>query len=304
MDQDSRTDESRERALSSEPSSTRPNPFDDDDNLSARKRRRTSLSGSRSTSVETTLSQDIITIAAAASGIHPMKVDTPEPTLPSTPARSEHPAEPVSSKVTINLRNVDLEATPTSPTSPTPSRQRAGRVRASVEADEVDMGPTRSVEDALSPSSVFDSSEAAVVVIDDMDDDDVQFSTTTELLPAFPRTELSSIVSRFPWGGVGESPQDTVSRLSNFFRQRESPGAQLYGELISDYPPEPVGVDDAIFPSHAWLNKCLSYARLEFRTTVIEVYRENRAFWSVLPELFYHFSSRYGYLFEKALVSS
>ncbi|KAI0864522.1 hypothetical protein F4860DRAFT_529137 [Xylaria cubensis] len=91
------TDDSRERALSSEPSSTRPNPFDDDDsNLSARKPRKTSLSGSPTASVGTALSHDN-TIAALDT--YDMKVDTPEPTLPSTPDRTDRPVEPVSSRL-------------------------------------------------------------------------------------------------------------------------------------------------------------------------------------------------------------
>ncbi|KAI3337478.1 hypothetical protein HD806DRAFT_41673 [Xylariaceae sp. AK1471] len=278
MDQDSRTDESRERALSSEPSSTRPNPFDDGD-LSARKRRRTSLSGSRSTSVETALSQDN---TIAASDIHDMKIDTPEPALPSTPARPNHQAERVSSRVTINLRNADsLEATPTSPTSPTPSRQQAGHVRASVEAPEVDMAPTHPVEDASS-SSVLDSpEEEAGISVEDLEKDvefeDVQFSTI-DPHSAFRRaTGLSSIVSDFPFRCEGESPLDTAARLVTYFRQ------------------QPGNVDEGVLPIHTWLNRCVSYARSELRATVLEAFRENRAFWTYLPELFYHIAPRLHY---------
>ncbi|KAI1124983.1 hypothetical protein F5Y10DRAFT_248045 [Nemania abortiva] len=277
MDQDSRTDESRERALSSEPSSTRPNPFDDDEsNLSARKRRRTSLSGSRSTSVETALSHDN---TIAASDIHDMKVDTPEPTLPSTPDRSDPPAdpEPVSSRVTINLRNADsLDATPTSPVSPTPSRHQPGHVRASVEAPEVDMAPTHSVDDASSSSSTLDSPGPAGISVEDLEDD-VQFSTI-ELQPSLRRpADLNFIVSEFPYRYEGELPQDTVARLSNYFRQ------------------QPGHVDEGLLSIHNWLNRCIACARPELRTTIIEIYRENRVFWSVLPDLFYHFGQRLNY---------
>lgn len=296
MDQDSRTDESRERALSSEPSSTRPNPFDDDDsNLSARKRRRTSLSGSRSTSVETALSHDN-TIAASDS--HDMKVDTPEPTLPSTPAHSDHAAaaaaEPVSSRVTINLRNADsLEATPTSPISPspTPSRQRPGHVRASVEAPEVDMVPTYPMDDASS-SCTLDSPGPAAVSTKDLEDE-VQFSPI-ESQSSFRRmADLNFIVSDFPYRYDGELPQDTVARLSSYFRQRKSHMALLYGSLLSNLLTlEPGHVDEGLLSIHNWVNRCLSCARPELRTTITEVYRENRIFWSVLPDLFYQFGQR------------
>ncbi|KAI0481445.1 hypothetical protein F4859DRAFT_419896 [Xylaria cf. heliscus] len=277
MDQDSRTDESRERALSSEPSSTRPNPFDDDDsNLSARKRRRTSLSGSPSTSVGTALSHDN---TIAASDTHDMKIDTPEPTLPSTPDRPDRPdrpAEPVSSRVTINLRNADsLEATPTSPASPTPLGRRPGHVRDSVEAPDIDMAPTHPVDDASSSSSTFGSPEPVGISAEDLEDDN-QFAAR-EPQCSFRAADLSSIVSDFPYRCEGELPHDTVARLSNYFRQ------------------QPGNVDDGLLPIHNWLNRCLSSARLELRTTILEVYRENRVFWGLLPDLFYHFGHRLGY---------
>ncbi|KAI1422322.1 hypothetical protein F5Y12DRAFT_717436 [Xylaria sp. FL1777] len=297
MDQDSRTDESRERALSSEPSSTRPNPFDDDSSVSARKRRRTSHSGShsgsRSTSVETALSHDN---TIAASDIHDMKIDTPEPTLPSTPACSDPPAEPVSSRVTINLRNADsLEATPTSPASPTPSRRRASRVRASVEAPEADMAPTHPVDDASSSSSTLDSPGAAGISVEDLEDD-VQ-SSPIEHQPSFRRTaDLSSVLSDFPYRCEGELPHDTVIRLLNYFRQRESQKAKTYNNSLSDPPTlEPGNVDEGLLSIHNWLNQCLSCARFEHRITIVEVYRENRAFWIGLPDLFYQFGQRLNY---------
>ncbi|KAK5627808.1 hypothetical protein RRF57_003523 [Xylaria bambusicola] len=294
MDQDSRTDESRERALSSEPSSTRPNPFDDDSSASARKRRRTSHSGShsgsRSTSVETALSHDG---AIAVSGARDMKVDTPELTLPSTPDRPQHLAEPVSSRVTINLRNADsLEVTPTSPASPTPSRLRASRVRASVEALDVDMAPSHSVDDASSSSSTLDSPGIAGITVEDLEDD-IQ-SSPIERQPALGRTaDLSSIVFDFPYRCDGEPPHDTVNRLCNYFRQRESRKVKSSQNLASDLStPELGNVDEGLLSIHSWLNQCLLCARLENRATIIEIYRGNRAFWATLPDLFYQFGQR------------
>ncbi|KAI1743518.1 hypothetical protein F4680DRAFT_347067 [Xylaria scruposa] len=275
MDQESRTDESRERALSSEPSSTRPNPFDDDDsNLSARKRRRTSLSGSPSASVGTALSHDN---TIGASDTSDMKVDTPEPTLPSTPDRPNRPAEPVSSRVTINLRNADsLEATPTSPASPTPLGQRPGHVRDSVEAPEIDMAPAHSLDDTSSSSSTFGSPEPVGINAEDLEDD-LDILAAREPQCPFQTPDLGSIVSDFPYRFDNELPQDTVARLSNYFRQ------------------QPGNVDDGLLSIHNWLNRCLSSARLELRTTIIEVYRENRVFWVLLPDLFYHFGQRLSY---------
>ncbi|KAI1435773.1 hypothetical protein GGR50DRAFT_693844 [Xylaria sp. CBS 124048] len=276
MDRDSRTDESRDRALSSEPSSTRPNPFDDDDsNLSARKRRRTSPSGSRSTSVETPLSHDN---NIGASNIRDMPIDTPEPTLPSTPVRSNPPAEPAStSRVTINLRNADsLEATPTSPASPTPSRPRQSHVQPSVEAPEFDMAPVPPVDDASSSSSTLDSPDIAVISVEGLEDD-VHFSTIEPRTPFRRPIELTTIVSDFPYRYDGELPHDTIIRLVAFFRQ------------------QPGNMDEGLLSIHNWVNRCLNSARFEHQATLIEVYRSYRLFWSVLPELFYQFSLRLNY---------
>ena len=294
MDQDSRTDESRERALSSEPSSTRPNPFDDDSSASARKRRRTSRSGShsgsRSTSVETALSHDLL---LAASGAHDMKVDTPEPTLPSTPDRPQRLAEPVSSRVTINLRNADgLEATPTSPASPTPSRLRVNRVRASVEASDAGMAPSRSTDDASSSSSTLDSPGIAGISVEDLEDD-VQ-SSPIEQQSVFGRaTDLGFIVSDFPYRCEGELPHDTVHRLCNYFRQRESCEVKSSKNSTSDLLElEPGNMDEGLSSIHNWLNRCLLSARLEHWAPITEIYRDNRAFWVILPDLFYQIGQR------------
>ncbi|KAI0405732.1 hypothetical protein F4802DRAFT_169466 [Xylaria palmicola] len=286
MDRDSRTDESRERTLSSEPSSARPKHFDHDDdesNISARKRRRTSLSGSRSVSVETPPSNDN---TIAASDTYDMKIDTPEPTLPSTPDCPSHPAEAVSSRVTINLRNADsLEATPTSPASPTPSRQRPGHVRASVEAPETDITPTHTMDDTSPSSSTLGSPGPADADADDLETD-IQFSIA-EPQPYFRRmAELGSIVSDFPYRYDGELAHETVVRLSNYFRQ------------------QPGNVDEALLSIQNWLNRCLSCARLEFRATIIDVYRENRVFWALLPDLFYHFGQRLNYTKTKEIWES
>ncbi|KAI1818721.1 hypothetical protein GGS20DRAFT_526616 [Poronia punctata] len=278
MDQDSRTDESRERAQSSEPSSTRPNPFDDGDQ-SARKRRRTSLSGSRSTSVETTsISQDPTTEATGVHDMNDMKIDTPEPNIPSTPARPEHSTEPVSSKVTLNLRNAgSLDATPTSPGSPTPLRSNAGGVLASVEEfDEfaAGMSPEPPADDVSSSSSALDSPEEAAISVEELED--VRFSTGT-VQPVMSKYDVNSIIAQFPYRYEDEPAHDTVVRLLNYFRQ------------------QPGNVDEAVPSLHSWLNHCLEFARAEFRGAITDLYMENRAFWNIFPDLFYHLYPRLNY---------
>ncbi|KAI1500599.1 ubiquitin carboxyl-terminal hydrolase [Biscogniauxia marginata] len=277
MDQDSRSSESRERAVSSEPSSTRPNPFDDGD-LSARKRRRTSLSASRSTSVETLRSQDD---RLPVSESNDMKVDTPEPVPPSTPARSEPPNEPVSSKVTINLRNVDsLQATPTSPVSPTPAPIRSDDVRLSVEESEVNMTRSRPVGNAPSSPCAPNTLEDPIVVLDD-DDDELEEISAPEpqaaLLEAGRAAQFGAAMLDFPYHSDGEPYHETIGRLVNYFRQ------------------QPPNADEALFAIQNWLGRYVSYADIDMYSLVIEVYQENRLFWQALPELFYLIFHRQSY---------
>ncbi|KAI4860782.1 hypothetical protein F4820DRAFT_95596 [Hypoxylon rubiginosum] len=272
MDQGSSPSELRDRAVSSEPCSTRPNPFDDGD--LARKRRRTSLSGSRSASVDTLHSRDD---TAAASDTNIMKVDTPEPLPPSTPARSEPPTEPVSSKVTINLRNADShEATPPSPSSPTPSRFQKDDIKASVEESEVNMIQASPVEDASSSASDLDSpDEPAMSIEDELSIYDVDPNNMT-LLSGERAAQFTATMLEFPYHTDGETYYDTVIRLVEYFRQ------------------QPSHVDEALDLLQSWLNRYLSYATIELYPMVLEAYQENRQFWQSLPDLFYTVAHRQG----------
>lgn len=288
MDQGSSPSELRDRAVSSEPCSTRPNPFDDGD--LARKRRRTSLSGSRSASVDTLHSRDD---TAAASDTNIMKVDTPEPLPPSTPARSEPPTEPVSSKVTINLRNADShEATPPSPSSPTPSRFQKDDIKASVEESEVNMIQASPVEDASSSASDLDSpDEPAMSIEDELSIYDVDPNNMT-LLSGERAAQFTATMLEFPYHTDGETYYDTVIRLVEYFRQRRSGHPVLFSRHPNTLV-EPSHVDEALDLLQSWLNRYLSYATIELYPMVLEAYQENRQFWQSLPDLFYTVAHRY-----------
>ncbi|KAI0480668.1 ubiquitin carboxyl-terminal hydrolase [Xylariaceae sp. FL0804] len=282
MDQDSRSAESRERALSPEPSSTRPNPFDDGD-LSARKRRRTSASASRSSSLNTLRSYDRPPVEPDTDV---MKVDTPEPDPPSTPARSPPSAEPKSSKVTINLRNNDSrEAEAVNSTSPTPARPRTSRAKVSpttrstdqdANGFEVEAGyrkSSRSVSSSPSDvSSPDDISQNPQGLADDLDFSANELRTSSERQRKAAR--FSTAMLEFPYRGEGEAFQDTVQRLVAYFRQ------------------QPPNADEAIISLHNWLQAYLSNADLDFYLMIVETYQQNRPFWHSLPELFSHIAHR------------
>lgn len=246
MDQASGFPESRDRAVSAEPCSTRPNPFDDGD--SSRKRRRTSLSGSRSLSVDTVQSpSDDPTCssthtdplaqphATATMDTDPSTPQTPEP---SQPVDAACPSEPASSRVTINLRNTNAS----SPTSPTPQKPdpaladgsggRGDQVKPSVENPECEMkSPAlpNGGQVSVSPmpasigSALSDSGSPDVEVIDVPDDDD-----DVAIGDGDPEVSIISEARRarqdpaleFPYND-GEPLVETLSRLVNYISNRK-----------------------------------------------------------------------------------
>lgn len=231
-----------ERAVSSEPCATRPNPFDDGD-LSSRKRRRTShASGSRSRSVETIDSPRDSpargTPAPEPTGEAAMKVDS-DPVSPSTPEKQLRDAEqtpaPTSSRVTINVRTPSqpLDPIPSTPPSPSPNpsvpqaASGSDAVRASTEKPEAAAtGPDEAaVETAVSPRLNSESPQIEVVSVDG--DDDVEFEDEDEpvtVLDASGRSLTYDPAFDFPFHDAPETHLDTIIRLGQYLPTREFPG--------------------------------------------------------------------------------
>lgn len=249
MDQAPGTTELRDRAVSAEPCSTRPNPFDDGD--SSRKRRRTSLSGSRSLSAETVQSpsEDPTGSSAHTDPLpHPhatMTMDT-DPSTPQTPEQTQSddstcPAEPASSRVTINLRN----ANPSSPASPTPQDPADASlvdglngadddVKLSVENSDCEMkspsvpnghqAPTSPMPTSSTPDpSASGSPDVEVVdVPDDDDDEDLTIGDgepEVAIISGFKRTAQDPTIE-FPYND-GEPLMETVARLVQYITSRK-----------------------------------------------------------------------------------
>ncbi|KAK8125449.1 uncharacterized protein PG998_001208 [Apiospora kogelbergensis] len=297
MELDSRASaDSTDRAVSSEPCSTRPNPFGDSD-ISARKRRRTSRTGSRSRSVESSPSRVDIPDETAI-----MRVDTPEPTAPSTPPSHSRDAitEPHSSKVTINLRNTDGHiAAPSSPDSPSTARTRKDYIKPSVEASEMDMGPSpQGVTSNLGDIDEEDSDDSEVQIVavkSSRKDSHDELSFTNIRAPAFAAgphntLDMELLMFQFPYHSADESCYDTVARLVQFLQQRRSPQCGFTGvqKLIGL---ENVQFDEVLVSLKAWFDQYLLAAR-SAPTAVVRSFGENKAFWTNLPELFYIFLNR------------
>ncbi|KAK3357400.1 hypothetical protein B0T25DRAFT_452553 [Lasiosphaeria hispida] len=294
MAQASNGDESRERAVSSEPCSTRPNPFDDSEISSSRKRRRTSLNGdSRSRSVETVNSSQnslaLGDLAPEARSDSAMKIDT-DPTTPTTPEpqllpSTLPPSGPRSSRVTINVRTPSrpLEVIPSSPPSPSPSpspsppngpppvldtastADTADAVHISVEEAELDISKDDAVVDTP-VSSVSDDSSPPVEIISVQPGDDTDFDSgdpEAAILGGFPRPILQDPTTDLPFHDVAETFPDTIARITSYF-----PTHEMVSRNLSN-----------------WIEGFLVYCREAPYPRVVESCHDNRELWLVLPDL-------------------
>ncbi|GAB1320503.1 USP domain-containing protein [Madurella fahalii] len=278
MAQASIADPSRERAVSSEPCSTRPNPFDDDDVL-ARKRRRTSLaSASRSRSVET-LNSSPSSPVAAKSAPEPrsdsaMKID-PEPAIPTTPERQHIEPEPASgprsSRVTINVRTPlrtpsrTLEAIVSSPPSPSvksvtpPASSPTEAVRISVEESEAAMSLKNVAMDTPLSSTPDSGSPPLEVVTDDEADVDAPFT----ILDGPGRTRVRDPSAAVPFHDATETYLDTVIRLTQYFTTHDQ-----VSRHFAD-----------------WIENYLVYLKSVPPRAAAESYYTHREIWQHVPEL-------------------
>ncbi|KAK0669513.1 putative ubiquitin carboxyl-terminal hydrolase [Cercophora samala] len=253
-------EESRDRAVSSEPCSTRPNPFDDSD-ISSRKRRRTSLnSASRSRSVDTIISSPSSPAAgevppSAPKGDSAMKVDS-DPTIstiPTTPEQkpldldAEPPSALTSRHVTINVRTPSRlpGASPDSPLSPslraaTPASP-TNVVKLSIEDSELDMAQEDAALDTpVSSASEHSSPPVEVIAIPpDDDDDDFEDGGSIAILDSDEQESIHMDLlpdpsPNFPFREDHDSWPDAVTRVANYLPNHIQV-AQKLQEFVEDY---------------------------------------------------------------------
>ncbi|KAL8350358.1 hypothetical protein RB598_005598 [Gaeumannomyces tritici] len=301
MDQPSRSPEPRERAVSSEPCSTRPNPFDDDE-LSARKRRRTSLSGgaspSRSAGPGTAGSSQDLGAEPPEADLSPegskMKVDV-DPASPHTPDQgSDGPGlsvEPVSSRVTINLRNTQrpLDTIPSSPLSSKspasttqPPEPNVDDVKVSVEESEVDMSQG-GTSGSTPISSAMDGGSPPIKVLDPRPDGDFDavFSSSNQQDDNLIRvTEddnsgfvelnaddddevLEDPTPEFPYRNDGEHQQESVNRVNQHI----------------------LAYDDVAWRLVRWIHEYRQWAKDASYPMLLESFQQHRCLWLGLPEI-------------------
>ncbi|KAH6605074.1 hypothetical protein Trco_006781 [Trichoderma cornu-damae] len=288
-----------EPKASPEPSSIRPNPFDDSD-VSSRKRRRTSASGSPSASLETGVhpsdsgSSPFSTVnvsLAALDGKMKVDQDSEQPRTPPQHAESPTypPEPPTSSRVTINLRNApysDSTASPTALKYSSPLKIRMAtpeedKVKKSVEGAELDAVSTADAGLGVAQSSGAASPSPPVDVITIQDDDGV----ADEDVMAFDRSLLdSSIVGRdaavadptaqFPYRELDDTLAETVNRLYQYISTQQSIEGGIFEQV------------------RVWLDQYLNFAKHGSPQAVLNSLRMNRAFWLCLPELMVSMASR------------
>lgn len=289
--------ESRERAVSSEPCSTRPNPFDDGD-ISSRKRRRTSLSGaSRSRSIDSSASSQSEQLTSTddvslGTDSATMKDDT-KPVTPQTPERKPPPSQPTpkSSRVTINVRTPSrpLETIPSSPPvsekeleqGPSVDMMLDDEVKISVEETEVEM-TTNDAPDPNLASSGSETSSPPVEVITIEEDEGPDYESTQPQVTLLHGVQDPT--TEFPFHDAAESLADTVSRLMSFMTNRKF--RRLTTEKCPPLTPSPSSPDDAVARSVSdWILSYIAFAKVSDYYTVWDSYRQNREFWHTVPEL-------------------
>ncbi|RKF63805.1 putative ubiquitin hydrolase [Golovinomyces cichoracearum] len=262
-----------ERAISSEPCSGRPNPFDDVTEPPLRKRQRVSRKASRSISADGSMksnsSPDETPIL-----LEEIVSSEPDQTAPASICKSLKPlVEQVSNNVTINLRaNHNLDSSPSlSPSYP--------EIMTPIRTSHDNHGTRRGVEPTSDDISTATSSSPPILVS----------SPHIEVLPLL-ETELEAdppiallddtddyndIFSNFPYRKDDEALSSTVHRLLRFFQ---------FDEMVTNV---------VFFKLHNWINNYLM--TITDADLFYENFTRNREFWELLPDVIWALSRRQKY---------
>ncbi|CAN8096633.1 unnamed protein product [Discula destructiva] len=266
--------ESRDRIGSSDPCSTRPNPFDDDDGSSARKRRRTSINGaSSSRSIDTpsaSCSPPVVTETdpATVDNDHgediTMTIDAVSPE-PQTPQQQELDLPPISDskpkRVTLNLKskNQTTQSLSSSPISQNDLDQdfvepQENGIRLSVEDDEFD--------DAQGPGDFADTDNLPIEIIDD-DDEDESDDGQDAGVTVLNGPDLNPMIS-FPYQ-PSEPLVDSLPRLCHLLQSNIQ----------------------ALIAFRTWMEHYVVWAGRVGSLEQYTLYKDYCDFWQALPQLFY-----------------
>lgn len=284
--------ESKARAVSSEPCSTRPNPFDDDGS-SARKRRRTSLNGvspSRSFDTPKTTHDTAIdspeaifrTEQAERDASMTMESASSEPRTPGPKDEQFPPAsEQKHTKITLNLKNRKQEPhfAPSSPLSSNDAdaeveRPRNEGIRFSVEDSELEISHALpNFRDAESPTLDLDG--PPIEVIDDDEDEDEDEDESHDGVSQV-------ILLQDPEDGEEPDP------VANFPYATGEPVAEALSKLCQQHMPTNI---NALSLVRNWIDEYLAWASSKDRGTLQQNLAQYNEFWQLLPIQILQYSS-------------
>lgn len=276
MDLDPR-EASQERAVSSEPGSSRQKPFDDSDR-SARKRQRLS-SGARSRSADPRSGSSVTDATTSGADSPPVDVDalSIEPQTP--PPRQSPIPEPTSSRVTINLRsNKPLGPASSLPPSPrTPSRMSSPDKAVQLDiSGGSSPAPERFGSSSTSSSSTVGSPKIELVM---EDDEDVEYirSPPVAIIDDDDDEEDELLLDRdpvleFPHSSDSESLVATLRRIINFFEY------------------DVVDNDNMFIRLRDWIERYLQSTKSE--RSWFDSYTKHSEFWDKLPDVVQSLSRR------------
>ncbi|KAM0349366.1 hypothetical protein ACHAPU_003775 [Fusarium lateritium] len=286
MDPASTSPDFPDRAASAEANTTRPNPFDDGE-ISSRKRRRTSLSGSPADSVDTvnpildsssstTLDTDPVFLRRGSAACSPPDPDTPKTPGPGTPVCVSH-TEPPSSMVTLNLRNAPQDdSSPPPPCAlplpqPTESKNVTdavnGQVKQSVEDSELEMVPVPSQGLGASRPSLSRSPSPPIVIAIQSDEDMLSDRQSVGVSIIEDDTVLIDPIHEFPFREPTETLEGMVTRLSNYLANQSSIEASI------------------IYKLHQWLDQYLDYVGSSDWKSAADSCHSNYSFWMTFPRI-------------------
>ncbi|KAK2624650.1 hypothetical protein QTJ16_005843 [Diplocarpon rosae] len=252
-----------ERAISSEPCSGRPNPFDDTVKQKGRKRQKISRGGSRSRSLDTARGSDTLPDSVPLSP-RTSEADEHEhePILPSTPTNTSAKAqapEPTSSRFTINLRTTraleSISSSPPAPMSPSrmPSNQGLDTARISVESESDGLSTVPAIETPSSSPSAMGSPHVVLV-----DDEDSDFRGVVDV--------FADPMSAFPYKADDETAISACRRIANFFQFDDVPTSESFVKI------------------REWIESYL-FSHSDSPDTFYDIFVDNREFWRIFPNI-------------------
>ena len=288
MEPTTRSTDPPQRASSSEPSSIRPNPFDES-GVPVPKRRRTSGSaeslnqGPDNSSTSSTLDEEDEDLSDIA-----VKMDS-DPATPRTPEQAsssvDPPTDPPSSKVTINLRTDKHSSNLSSP-----SRRRNSADVEIGDRDAVDSASDNEIDlvgggGRSSQSSSPVSGSPAVELIQETDDEIVDVTTPAEGVVSVEQSPYVDPAGDFPYHDAHETLTNTTHRLIEYLRSGKSSWLLLtelsVNCLLDLESPQPVVLEDV----QRWLDTYVEFLTLADPQSVAKSLQHHRTFLLFFPEV-------------------